>query len=77
MQSGNPEKEEPTTKTQDATKVKKVVELTWAPDAQKTLKQIPFFVRPKVQKQVEDYARANGHSLITLDLLHEVKNKTH
>ncbi len=51
------------------------LELTWTAEANQALKQIPFFVRPKVQKRVEDYARANGYGLITLDLVYEVKEK--
>lgn len=47
----------------------------WTDEAQKALKQIPFFVRPKVQKRVEDYAREHGFALITLDLVYEVKEK--
>jgi len=49
--------------------------LVWTDEAEKALKQIPFFVRPKVQKRVEDYARVKGYSLITLDLVYEVKEK--
>lgn len=56
-------------------KAPSVVELTWTDEANKALKQIPFFVRPKVQKRVEDYAREHGYSLITLDLVYEVKEK--
>jgi light-independent protochlorophyllide reductase subunit B len=51
------------------------LELTWTDEAQKAMKGIPFFVRPKVQKRVEDYARAHGYGLITLDLVYEVKEK--
>ncbi len=53
----------------------KVVELSWTDEANKALKQIPFFVRPKVQKRIEDYAREHGYSMITLDLVYEVKEK--
>lgn len=52
-----------------------IVELAWTDEAQKAMKQIPFFVRPKVQKRVEDYAREHGFALITLDLVYEVKEK--
>ena len=55
--------------------VTKPVEVTWSAEAQKALKQIPFFVRPKVQKRVEDYAREHGYALITLDLVYEVKER--
>jgi len=49
--------------------------LAWTDEANKALKQIPFFVRPKVQKRVEDFAREHGYSLVTLDLVYEVKEK--
>lgn len=52
-----------------------IQELAWTEEAQKAMKGIPFFVRPKVQKRVEDYARLHGYSLITLDLVYEVKEK--
>ncbi|MEI6044163.1 MAG: ferredoxin:protochlorophyllide reductase (ATP-dependent) subunit B [Chloroflexota bacterium] len=52
-----------------------VGELTWTSEATQALKQIPFFVRPKVHKRVEEYARQHGHSVITLDLVYEVKEK--
>jgi light-independent protochlorophyllide reductase subunit B len=51
------------------------VQLTWTAEAQKAMKGIPFFVRPKVQKRVEDYARLKGISVITIDLVYEVKEK--
>lgn len=59
----------------EQTKIKTVTEVIWTDEAQKALKQIPFFVRPKVQKRVEEYAREHGYALITLDLVYEVKEK--
>ncbi len=53
----------------------KPAELSWTEEATKAMKGIPFFVRPKVQKRVEEYARTRGYSLITLDLVYEVKEK--
>ena len=50
-------------------------ELAWTDEATKAMKGIPFFVRPKVQKRVEDYAREKGYSLVTVDLIYEVKEK--
>lgn len=60
---------------QAAVAVATPAELAWTEEAQKAMKQIPFFVRPKVQKRVEDYARERGYALITLDLVFEVKEK--
>ncbi len=51
-------------------------ELAWTDEATKAMKAIPFFVRPKVQKRVEDYAREKGYSMITVDLIYEVKEKS-
>ncbi len=41
----------------------------WAADAQAMLKKVPFFVRGRVQKNVEKYALDGGHALITTDVL--------
>ena len=49
--------------------------LVWSEEATKAMKGIPFFVRPKVQKRVEDYARERGYGLVTLDLVYEVREK--
>jgi light-independent protochlorophyllide reductase subunit B len=51
------------------------VELAWSEEATKAMKGIPFFIRPKVQKRVEEYAREHGIGLISLDLVYEVKEK--
>jgi light-independent protochlorophyllide reductase subunit B len=46
---------------------------TWTPDAEATLKKIPFFVRGKVRKNTERYAIDHGHRVITADILREAK----
>ena len=48
-------------------------EITWAPEATKELKKIPFFVRGKAKRNTERFAFENGHSAITKDLLYEAK----
>ena len=48
-------------------------ELQWDSEAEARMKRIPSFVRGVVIKRTEDYARRNGHSLITLDLLDEIR----
>ena len=48
-------------------------EITWAPEATKELKKIPFFVRGKAKRNTEKFAFENGHSAITKDLLYEAK----
>ena len=45
----------------------------WTPDAQAMLKKIPFFVRGRVQKNVERYAAQHGYATITADVLLEAR----
>ena len=48
-------------------------EISWAPEATKELKKIPFFVRGKAKRNTEKFAFENGHTAITKDLLYEAK----
>ncbi|QGG48736.1 ferredoxin:protochlorophyllide reductase (ATP-dependent) subunit B [Heliorestis convoluta] len=48
-------------------------ELPWTPEAMNTLKQIPFFVRGKVQRNTETYAREKGHKEVTLEVIYAAK----
>jgi len=41
----------------------------WSPDATAMLKKIPFFVRNRVQRNVEKYAVEHGHASISGDVL--------
>ena len=41
----------------------------WTPEAQAMLKKVPFFVRGRVQKNVEKYAGERGVGPITVDVL--------
>jgi light-independent protochlorophyllide reductase subunit B len=45
----------------------------WAPDAEKELGKIPFFVRGKVRRNTEKFAQERGLSTITLDTLYDAK----
>jgi light-independent protochlorophyllide reductase subunit B len=45
----------------------------WTPDAEAMLKKIPFFVRGKVRRNTETYARQQGYTAITADVLREAK----
>jgi radical SAM protein with 4Fe4S-binding SPASM domain len=47
--------------------------LQWDPQAEARMQKIPSFVRGVVIKRTEDYASRKGHSLITLDLLDEIR----
>ncbi|MGX5774768.1 ferredoxin:protochlorophyllide reductase (ATP-dependent) subunit B [Methylorubrum zatmanii] len=46
---------------------------SWAPDAEKELKKIPFFVRGKARANTERYARERRLPLITLETLYDAK----
>ncbi len=47
--------------------------VTWAEDAEKELKKIPFFVRGKARRNTESFARDRGSSVITLETLYDAK----
>jgi light-independent protochlorophyllide reductase subunit B len=49
------------------------VSSTWAPDAQKELNKIPFFVRGKARRNTERYAIERGVQLITVETLYDAK----
>ena len=49
-------------------------QLTWTQEAQVMLQRVPAFVRTRVKAAVEGYAGKNGHSLITAELMAEVRN---
>jgi light-independent protochlorophyllide reductase subunit B len=45
----------------------------WAPDAQKELGKIPFFVRGKARRNTERFAQERGVELITIETLYDAK----
>ena len=45
----------------------------WAPDAEKELRKIPFFVRGKARRNTERYALDRGVPLITIETLYDAK----
>ena len=47
--------------------------LSWAKDAEKELKKIPFFVRGKARRNTEAFASEQGLHLITLETLYDAK----
>jgi light-independent protochlorophyllide reductase subunit B len=49
------------------------VTLSWAAEAEKELKKIPFFVRGKARGNTEKFARERGVSLITIGTLYDAK----
>ncbi len=48
-------------------------ESSWAPEAEKELKKIPFFVRGKARRNTEIFARERGVSRITVETMYEAK----
>ncbi len=47
--------------------------LSWAPDAEKELKKIPFFVRGKARRNTERFAMEAGLATVTLETLYDAK----
>ena len=45
----------------------------WAPDAERELGRIPFFVRGKARRNTEQFAREHGLATITLEALYDAK----
>lgn len=50
-------------------------ELTWTPDAKERLERLPSFVKPMVQASVETYARRQGFTSITLQVMDDAKSE--
>ena len=46
---------------------------TWAPDAEKELRKIPFFVRGKARRNTERYALDRSVPVITVETLYDAK----
>ncbi len=49
-------------------------DLTWTADAKEKLDRLPSFVRPMVQSSVEAYARKQGYTKITLQVMDDSKS---
>ncbi|CAN5339083.1 ferredoxin:protochlorophyllide reductase (ATP-dependent) subunit B [soil metagenome] len=45
----------------------------WAPDAEKELRKIPFFVRGKARRNTEAYAQSKSVPVITIETLYDAK----
>jgi light-independent protochlorophyllide reductase subunit B len=46
---------------------------SWAPDAEKELRKIPFFVRGKARRNTERYALEHRVPVITVETLYDAK----
>ncbi|WNM58889.1 PCP reductase family protein [Candidatus Nitrospira allomarina] len=51
-----------------------VDQLLWTSDAQEKLAKLPSFVQPMVKSSVETYARKNGFTTVTLQVMDDSKN---
>jgi len=49
--------------------------MTWTPDAEKRLENIPDFIRPMARKEVERVAKERGVATITAQVMDDVKDK--
>ncbi len=49
--------------------------ITWTPEAEARLKEIPFFVRPAARKKIEKFAQAQGIDEITVDTYERAKQQ--
>jgi len=45
----------------------------WAPDAEKELRKIPFFVRGKARRNTERYAQIHSVPVVTIETLYDAK----
>ncbi len=50
-------------------------ELSWEGEARERLKMVPAFVRRMVEKRVEEYARARGFDVVSIEVLGQVREK--
>nr|2KRU_A Chain A, Light-independent protochlorophyllide reductase subunit B [Chlorobaculum tepidum] len=48
-------------------------ELSWTAEAEKMLGKVPFFVRKKVRKNTDNYAREIGEPVVTADVFRKAK----
>ncbi|MGB3237631.1 MAG: PCP reductase family protein [Geitlerinemataceae cyanobacterium] len=48
-------------------------EFQWTPEAETLLKNIPFFVRRQARKRIEQFAREEGLSAITVEVVERAR----
>ena len=63
----------PAAETAVAEAAQPIVVTGWAPEAQKELQKIPFFVRGKARRNTERFAAERGIPLITIETLYDAK----
>ena len=73
LQSGQPEPNAAPAMAAVAGDVSGETTLTWTADGEAELKKIPFFVRGKVRRNTETYAREQGRGQIDSETLYDAK----
>ncbi len=49
--------------------------MKWAPEADKKISRVPFFIRKKVKKRIEEEAKRHGSSMVTLVHVNAVQRR--
>ncbi len=49
--------------------------LTWTPEAEARLQNIPEFVRPMAKQGIEHYAKSNGHAVVDDSVMEEARGR--
>jgi hypothetical protein len=49
--------------------------VSWTPDAEKRLENIPDFIRPMARREIERLAKERGATTITAQVMDEAKEK--
>jgi light-independent protochlorophyllide reductase subunit B len=68
-QAAEPPAAEPAT----VTPIAAAANVAWAPEAEKELHKIPFFVRGKARRNTERFAQERGVATITVETLYDAK----
>lgn len=47
--------------------------LTWTPEAQAKLRNIPYFVRSQARQRIEEITYANDSTIVTADIVEQAR----
>jgi Spy/CpxP family protein refolding chaperone len=47
--------------------------LTWTPEAQAKLRNIPYFARSQARQRIEEIAYANDNTIVTADIVEQAR----
>jgi light-independent protochlorophyllide reductase subunit B len=65
--------ERPAPEPVKVTPIAAAADVAWAPEAEKELHKIPFFVRGKARRNTERFAQERGVATITVETLYDAK----